>query len=65
MVVPGLNAKPVIDLTVGARDLEGLLLQSLFRGSRYSYWAENPNPYPTLFDELVAGDLTRVPTTCT
>ncbi|MDQ3860521.1 MAG: hypothetical protein M3266_02935 [Actinomycetota bacterium] len=60
-----MDAKPAIDLTVGARDLEGLLLQSLFRGSRYSYRAENPNPYRMLFDELVAGDLVRVPTTCT
>jgi GrpB-like predicted nucleotidyltransferase (UPF0157 family) len=48
--VPGLDAKPVIYLMVGVRDIQGA-------GRRirpleeigYSYWAENPNPERMLF----------------
>ena len=48
--VPGLDAKPVIDLMAGVRDV-----RSAVRCIRpleeigYSYWAENPNPDRMLF----------------
>ncbi len=52
--VPGLDAKPVIDLMAGVRDV-----RSAVRCIRpleeigYSYWAENPNPDRMLFVRFV------------
>lgn len=52
--VPGLDAKPVIDLMVGVRD--GRNADRCIRpleGIGYSYWAENPNPDRALFVKFV------------
>jgi GrpB-like predicted nucleotidyltransferase (UPF0157 family) len=48
--VPGLDAKPVIDLMVGVRDIQGArrCIRPL-EEIGYSYWAENPNPDRMLF----------------
>ncbi|CAA9449915.1 MAG: Uncharacterised protein family UPF0157 (COG2320) [uncultured Rubrobacteraceae bacterium] len=48
--VPGLDAKPVIDLMAGVRDVQGArrCIRPL-EEIGYSYWAENPNPDRMLF----------------
>ena len=48
--VPGLDAKPVIDLMAGVRDVRnaGRCIRPL-EEIGYSYWAENPNPDRMLF----------------
>ena len=59
--VPGLDAKPVIDLMVGVRDIWGAnhCICSL-EGIGYSFWAENPNPDRALFVKFVdAGRTSR------
>jgi GrpB-like predicted nucleotidyltransferase (UPF0157 family) len=52
--VPGLDAKPVIDLMVGVRDVRNAdrCIRPL-EGIGYSYWAENPNPERALFVKFV------------
>jgi GrpB-like predicted nucleotidyltransferase (UPF0157 family) len=52
--VPGLDAKPVIDLMVGVRDIQGArrCIRPL-EEIGYSYWAENPNPDRMLFVRFV------------
>jgi GrpB-like predicted nucleotidyltransferase (UPF0157 family) len=59
--VPGLDAKPVIDLMVGVRDVRNAdrCIRPL-EGIGYSYWAENPNPDRALFVKFVdAGRTSR------
>jgi GrpB-like predicted nucleotidyltransferase (UPF0157 family) len=48
--VPGLDAKPVVDLMVSVRDIRsaGRCIRSL-EEIGYSYWAVNPNPEQMLF----------------
>ena len=55
--VPGLDAKPVIDLMVGVRDIQGAsrCIQPL-EEIGYSYWAENPNPDRMLFVRFVGAE---------
>jgi len=57
--VPGLDAKPVIDLMVGVRDIRGAgrCIRPL-EESGYSYWAENPNPDRMLFVRFADADRT-------
>jgi GrpB-like predicted nucleotidyltransferase (UPF0157 family) len=59
--VPGLDAKPVIDLMVRVRDVRNAdrCIRPL-EGIGYSYWAENPNPDRALFVKFVdAGRTSR------
>jgi GrpB-like predicted nucleotidyltransferase (UPF0157 family) len=59
--VPGLDAKPVIDLMVGVRGVRNAdrCIRPL-EGIGYSYWAENPNPDRALFVKFVdAGRTSR------
>lgn len=59
--VPGLDAKPVIDLMVGVRDVRNAdrCIRPL-EGIGYSYWTENPNPDRALFVKFVdAGRTSR------
>jgi GrpB-like predicted nucleotidyltransferase (UPF0157 family) len=57
--VPALNAKPVIDLMVGVRDVQsaGSCIRPL-EEIGYSYWAENPNPERMLFVRFADADRT-------
>ena len=57
--VPGLDAKPVIDLIVGVRDIQGAgrCIRPL-EEIGYSYWAENPNPERMLFVRFADADRT-------
>ena len=57
--VPGLDAKPVIDLMVGVRDIQsaGSCIRPL-EEIGYSYWAENPNPERMLFVRFADADRT-------
>lgn len=57
--VPGLYAKPVMDVMVGVRDLQsaGSCIRPL-EGIGYSYWAENPNPERMLFVRFADADRT-------
>ena len=57
--VPGLDAKPVIDLMVGVRDIRRAdhCIRPL-EGLGYSYWAENPNPERMLFVKFANVDRT-------
>jgi GrpB-like predicted nucleotidyltransferase (UPF0157 family) len=57
--VPGLDAKPVIDLMVGVRDIQGArrCIRPL-EEIGYSYWAENPNPDRMLFVRFADADRT-------
>ncbi len=52
--VPGLDAKPVIDLMAGVRDIRsaGRCIRPL-ESIGYSYWAENPDPDRMLFVKFV------------
>ena len=57
--VPGLDAKPVIDLMVRVRDIRRANHCILtLEGIGYSYWAENPNPERMLFVKFVDADRT-------
>ena len=55
--VPGLDAKPVIDLIVEVREVQSAdhYIYPL-EGMGYSYWAENPNPDRILFVKFVDAD---------
>jgi GrpB-like predicted nucleotidyltransferase (UPF0157 family) len=57
--VPGLDAKPVIDLMVGVRDIRRAdhCIRPL-EGIGYSYWAENLNLERMLFVKFVDADRT-------
>ena len=57
--VPGLDAKPVIDLMVGVHDVQsaGSCIRPL-EEIGYSYWAENPNPERMLFVRFADADRT-------
>ena len=59
--VPGLDAKPVIDLLVGVRDVRnaGHCIRPL-EEIGYSYWAENPNPDRMLFVKFAADRTSRI-----
>lgn len=48
--VPGLDAKPVVDLMAGVRDVRDAdhCIRPL-EGIGYSYWAEDPDPHHRLF----------------
>lgn len=52
--VPGLDAKPVVDIMAGVRDVRsaGRCIRPL-EEIGYSYWAENPNPDRMLFVRFV------------
>jgi len=58
--VPGLDAKPVIDLLVGVQDVgsAGCCIRPLAEIG-YSYWTENPNPDRMLFVKFTADRTSR------
>ena len=49
--IPGLAAKPIIDLLVGVRSLEEAkqVVVSPLKGLGYAYWSENPDPQRMFF----------------
>ncbi|MCS5709315.1 GrpB family protein [Candidatus Berkiella cookevillensis] len=48
--IPGIKAKPIIDLYVGVRSVaEAQPLISIIEQMGYQYWAENPNPNKMFF----------------
>jgi GrpB-like predicted nucleotidyltransferase (UPF0157 family) len=58
--VPGLDVRPVFDLTAGVRDVRDAdrCIQPL-EGIGYSYWAEDPNPHHRLFVRFAAERTSR------
>lgn len=48
--IPGMKAKPIIDLYVGVRSIvDAQPLISIIEKMGYQYWAENPNPNKMFF----------------